>query len=372
MRPDALLRQIGGSYVVALAPALSALLFVAASGSATNAWLGSMGLTKQTLALDALGVDLAQLPVGAGVARGGADVSRGRRAVRARHDRRRAARVPQLRDHERRGSCSPATSSIRAPSASATRCARRSSSGSTRGASQAMSSRRAARTSPRRRGHARDDRERRRVHAVGRRVGARHRDRGRNKAELAPRSLPRTRSRFARSLTGESIPQRPAPAGRAAALAPRVEVEHQMGPLARTPAIATAAAPARTLAAHQLTGPSQGPARAAAAPPSASSLLDASIAPVVGTRIDAELRGESIFPPATPRARTPPPSRASSAHRTRRHAWQRAARLRPRLRHARVRSRRRSPLSSPRPRPRACTSHPARAEPPSTTAPSSG
>jgi ABC-type nitrate/sulfonate/bicarbonate transport system ATPase subunit/ABC-type transporter Mla maintaining outer membrane lipid asymmetry permease subunit MlaE len=57
VRPDALLRQIGGSYVVALAPALSALLFVAASGSATNAWLGAMGLTKQTLALDALGVD---------------------------------------------------------------------------------------------------------------------------------------------------------------------------------------------------------------------------------------------------------------------------------------------------------------------------
>lgn len=57
VRPDALLRQIGGSYVVALAPALSAILFVAASGSATNAWLGSMGLTKQTLALDALGID---------------------------------------------------------------------------------------------------------------------------------------------------------------------------------------------------------------------------------------------------------------------------------------------------------------------------
>jgi len=57
VRPDALVRQIGGSYVVALAPALSALLFVAASGSATNAWLGSMALTKQTLALDALGVD---------------------------------------------------------------------------------------------------------------------------------------------------------------------------------------------------------------------------------------------------------------------------------------------------------------------------
>ena len=57
VRPDALLRQIGGSHVIALAPALSALLFVAASGSATNAWLGSMGLTKQTLALEALGVD---------------------------------------------------------------------------------------------------------------------------------------------------------------------------------------------------------------------------------------------------------------------------------------------------------------------------
>jgi ABC-type transporter Mla maintaining outer membrane lipid asymmetry ATPase subunit MlaF/ABC-type transporter Mla maintaining outer membrane lipid asymmetry permease subunit MlaE len=57
VRPDALLRQIGGSYVVALAPALSGLLFVAASGSATNAWLGSMSLTKQTLALEALGVD---------------------------------------------------------------------------------------------------------------------------------------------------------------------------------------------------------------------------------------------------------------------------------------------------------------------------
>jgi thiamine transport system ATP-binding protein len=57
VRSDALLHQLGGAHIVALAPALSALLFVAASGSATNAWLGSMGLTKQTLALDALGVD---------------------------------------------------------------------------------------------------------------------------------------------------------------------------------------------------------------------------------------------------------------------------------------------------------------------------
>lgn len=57
VRPDALIRQIGGSYVVALAPALSAILFVSASGSASNAWLGSMGLTKQVLAMDALGVN---------------------------------------------------------------------------------------------------------------------------------------------------------------------------------------------------------------------------------------------------------------------------------------------------------------------------
>jgi len=56
VRPDALIRQIGGSHIIALAPALSGILFVAASGSATNAWLGSMGLTKQTMAMDALGV----------------------------------------------------------------------------------------------------------------------------------------------------------------------------------------------------------------------------------------------------------------------------------------------------------------------------
>ncbi len=57
VRPDALLRQIGGAHIIALAPALSAILFVAASGSATNAWLGSMGLGRQTVALEALGVD---------------------------------------------------------------------------------------------------------------------------------------------------------------------------------------------------------------------------------------------------------------------------------------------------------------------------
>lgn len=57
VRADAILQQLGGAHIVALAPALSALLFVAASASAVNAWLGSMGLTKQTLALDALGID---------------------------------------------------------------------------------------------------------------------------------------------------------------------------------------------------------------------------------------------------------------------------------------------------------------------------
>ena len=52
-----LVRQIGGSYVTALAPALSAFLFVAASGNSVNAWLGGMGLTRQTAALEALGIE---------------------------------------------------------------------------------------------------------------------------------------------------------------------------------------------------------------------------------------------------------------------------------------------------------------------------
>jgi ABC-type nitrate/sulfonate/bicarbonate transport system ATPase subunit/ABC-type transporter Mla maintaining outer membrane lipid asymmetry permease subunit MlaE len=56
VRSDAGIRLIGGSYVVALAPVLAAVLFVAASGNAVNAWLGSMALTRQTLALQALGV----------------------------------------------------------------------------------------------------------------------------------------------------------------------------------------------------------------------------------------------------------------------------------------------------------------------------
>ncbi len=54
--PATLVREIGGSYVTALSPALSAFLFVAASGNAVNAWLGSMSLTRQIAALEALGI----------------------------------------------------------------------------------------------------------------------------------------------------------------------------------------------------------------------------------------------------------------------------------------------------------------------------
>jgi ABC-type nitrate/sulfonate/bicarbonate transport system ATPase subunit/ABC-type transporter Mla maintaining outer membrane lipid asymmetry permease subunit MlaE len=56
VRADAGIRLVGGATTVALAPVLSAVLFVAASGNAVNAWLGSMALTRQTLAMRALGV----------------------------------------------------------------------------------------------------------------------------------------------------------------------------------------------------------------------------------------------------------------------------------------------------------------------------
>ncbi|MHB8417821.1 MAG: ATP-binding cassette domain-containing protein [Myxococcales bacterium] len=56
VKAEVLVRQVGGSYVTALAPALSAFLFVAASGNAVNAWLGGMGLTRQVAALEALGI----------------------------------------------------------------------------------------------------------------------------------------------------------------------------------------------------------------------------------------------------------------------------------------------------------------------------
>ncbi len=51
-----LLDLVGGSYVLALGPPLSALLFVATSGSAVSAWLGSLSLSRQTTALEALGI----------------------------------------------------------------------------------------------------------------------------------------------------------------------------------------------------------------------------------------------------------------------------------------------------------------------------
>jgi ABC-type transporter Mla maintaining outer membrane lipid asymmetry permease subunit MlaE len=56
LAPATVVREIGGSYVTALSPALSAFLFVAASGNAVNAWLGSMSLTRQIAALEALGI----------------------------------------------------------------------------------------------------------------------------------------------------------------------------------------------------------------------------------------------------------------------------------------------------------------------------
>jgi ABC-type multidrug transport system ATPase subunit/ABC-type transporter Mla maintaining outer membrane lipid asymmetry permease subunit MlaE len=56
VQPHAMVREIGGSYIVALAPAFSAMVFVAASGGATNAWIGNMVLTHQVAALQALGI----------------------------------------------------------------------------------------------------------------------------------------------------------------------------------------------------------------------------------------------------------------------------------------------------------------------------
>jgi ABC-type nitrate/sulfonate/bicarbonate transport system ATPase subunit/ABC-type transporter Mla maintaining outer membrane lipid asymmetry permease subunit MlaE len=49
-------RFVGSSHVVALVPPITALLFVAASGNAVNAWLGGMSLTRQIAAMEALGI----------------------------------------------------------------------------------------------------------------------------------------------------------------------------------------------------------------------------------------------------------------------------------------------------------------------------
>lgn len=57
MRPQIAMELVGGKFVTALVPALSAILFAATSGNALNAWLGSMSLNKQLTALSALGID---------------------------------------------------------------------------------------------------------------------------------------------------------------------------------------------------------------------------------------------------------------------------------------------------------------------------
>ena len=56
LRALSVLRLVGGTYILSLAPPLSAILFVATSGNAINAWLGGMALHKQILALDGIGV----------------------------------------------------------------------------------------------------------------------------------------------------------------------------------------------------------------------------------------------------------------------------------------------------------------------------
>lgn len=56
LRALSVLRLVGGTYILSLAPPLSAILFVATSGNAINAWLGGMALNKQLLALDGIGV----------------------------------------------------------------------------------------------------------------------------------------------------------------------------------------------------------------------------------------------------------------------------------------------------------------------------
>lgn len=55
--PGAAVQIVGGLPAIALAPPLSAFLFVAASSNTTNAWLGGMRLSRQVAALEALGID---------------------------------------------------------------------------------------------------------------------------------------------------------------------------------------------------------------------------------------------------------------------------------------------------------------------------
>ena len=57
IKPSVMLGMIGGSYILALAPPVSAIVYAATSGSALNAWLGGMGLGGQVVALEGLGID---------------------------------------------------------------------------------------------------------------------------------------------------------------------------------------------------------------------------------------------------------------------------------------------------------------------------
>ena len=54
--PERIFSLIGSMHVIALVPALSGILFAATSANAVVAWLGGMSLTRQTTALQALGI----------------------------------------------------------------------------------------------------------------------------------------------------------------------------------------------------------------------------------------------------------------------------------------------------------------------------
>jgi hypothetical protein len=88
------------------------------------------------------------------------------------------------------------------------------------------------------------------------------------------------------------------PAGRVPeALAPRVEIERDPGPLARTRwRVGYRGGFVREIGATELVGPRQVPGECTGRITVGQQLLDASIAPVVGRLIDDELHGESVFP----------------------------------------------------------------------------
>ena len=60
IRPERVFSLIGSMHVIALAPPLSGILFASTSANDVVAWLGSMSLTRQTTALEALGIRAAR------------------------------------------------------------------------------------------------------------------------------------------------------------------------------------------------------------------------------------------------------------------------------------------------------------------------